>query len=71
MLPSLMTPSPNEFCYPADSSKAALAGESPGSAQSATEAWNPHHPFGQQAFTAQGQPQGQQLQGHFQGHYQN
>ena len=53
----------NDSWLQADYSPAALAGESPGSARSATMAWEF---FGGQAVTAQGQDQRHQLQGHYQ-----
>ena len=53
----------NDSWLQADYSPAALAGESPGSARSATMAWEF---FSGQAVTAQGQGQRHQLQGHYQ-----
>ena len=70
-LPSLLTPSPGLLCHQAHNSQPALAGESPDSVKSVTLAWHPQNPFSQQAVTAQGQTQGQQLQGHYQEPYQD
>ena len=67
MLPALITRSTAGFCQQADHSPAAFAGHSPDSARSASMAC---HFFSRQAVGAHGQPEGHQLQGHYQEPYQ-